>query len=117
MSALEKISSVIAEELNNFKKVYVKSLHSENPLLQEIVAHVTKSSGKMMRPILVLLSAKISGGITEKTIKSAVALELLHVASLIHLSVVAFRLLWQNLKTKLLYWVVISSFPQHFVKQ
>ena len=88
MSALEKISSVIAEELNNFKKVYVKSLHSENPLLQEIVAHVTKSSGKMMRPILVLLSAKISGGITEKTIKSAVALELLHVASLIHDDVV-----------------------------
>ena len=88
MSALEKISSVITDELNNFKKAYVKSLQSENPLLQEIVAHVTKSSGKMMRPILVLLSAKISGGITEKSIKSAVALELLHVASLIHDDVV-----------------------------
>lgn len=88
MSALEKISSVIADELNNFKKAYVKSLQSSNPLLQEIVAHVTKSSGKMMRPILVLLSAKLSGGITEKSIKSAVALELLHVASLIHDDVV-----------------------------
>lgn len=88
MSALEKISSVITDELNNFKKAYVKSLQSGNPLLQEIVAHVTKSSGKMMRPILVLLSAKISGGITEKSIKSAVALELLHVASLIHDDVV-----------------------------
>ena len=88
MSALEKISSIIADELNVFKKAYIKSLDSENPLLQEIVAHVTKSSGKMMRPILVLLSAKISGGITEKTIKSAVALELLHVASLIHDDVV-----------------------------
>ena len=88
MSALEKISSVIADELNNFKKAYVKSLQSSNPLLQEIVAHVTKSSGKMMRPILVLLSAKISGHITDKSIKSAVALELLHVASLIHDDVV-----------------------------
>ena len=88
MTILEKISSVIADELNNFKKAYVKSLQSENPLLQEIVAHVTKSSGKMMRPILVLLSAKISGGITDKSIKSAVALELLHVASLIHDDVV-----------------------------
>lgn len=88
MSTLEKISSVVADELNNFKKAYLKSLQSENPLLQEIVAHVTKSSGKMMRPILVLLSAKISGGITDKTIKSAVALELLHVASLIHDDVV-----------------------------
>ena len=88
MTTLEKISSVIAEDLNNFKKAYQKSLQSENPLLQEIVAHVTKSSGKMMRPMLVLLSAKISGGITVKTIKSAVALELLHVASLIHDDVV-----------------------------
>lgn len=88
MTALEKISSVIAEELNSFKKAYHKSLQSKNPLLQEIVAHVIQSSGKMMRPILVLLSAKLSGGITEKTIKSAVALELLHVASLIHDDVV-----------------------------
>ena len=88
MTTLEKISSVIAEDLDNFKKAYHKSLKSSNPLLQEIVAHVTKSSGKMMRPTLVLLSAKISGGITEKTIKSAVALELLHVASLIHDDVV-----------------------------
>ena len=88
MTTLEKISSAVAEELNNFKKAYIQSLQSENPLLQEIVAHVTKSSGKMMRPILVLLSAKLSGGITEKTIKSAVALELLHVASLIHDDVV-----------------------------
>ena len=88
MTTLEKISSAIADELNNFKKAYIQSLQSENPLLQEIVAHVTKSSGKMMRPILVLLSAKLSGGITEKTIKSAVALELLHVASLIHDDVV-----------------------------
>ena len=88
MTTLEKISSAIADELDNFKKAYIQSLQSENPLLQEIVAHVTKSSGKMMRPILVLLSAKLSGGITEKTIKSAVALELLHVASLIHDDVV-----------------------------
>jgi octaprenyl-diphosphate synthase len=88
MTTLEKISSVIAEDLDNFKKAYHKSLQSSNPLLQEIVAHVTKSSGKMMRPILVMLTAKLSGGITEKTIKSAVALELLHVASLIHDDVV-----------------------------
>lgn len=88
MTTLEKISSIVAEDLNNFKKEYHTSLQSSNPLLQEIVAHVIQSSGKMMRPILVLLCAKLSGGITEKTLKSAVALELLHVASLIHDDVV-----------------------------
>lgn len=88
MTTLEKISLPVAEDLHRFKIAYRQSLHSSNPLLQEIVAHVTKSSGKMMRPILVFLSAQLCGGVTEKTIRSAVALELLHVASLIHDDVV-----------------------------
>ena len=88
MTTLEKISLPIAEDLHKFKVAYKQSLSSNNPLLQEIVAHVTKSSGKMMRPILVFLSAQLCGGVTEKTIRSAVALELLHVASLIHDDVV-----------------------------
>lgn len=41
-----------------------------------------------MRPLLVLLTAGICGGITQSTIHSAVALELLHAASLVHDDVV-----------------------------
>ena len=88
MTTLENISLPISEDLHKFKLAYKQSLHSNNPLLQEIVAHVTKSSGKMMRPILVMLSARLSGGITESTISAAASLELLHVASLIHDDVV-----------------------------
>ena len=88
MTTLENISLPISEDLHKFKLAYKQSLHSNNPLLQEIVAHVTKSSGKMMRPILVMLSAGLSGGITESTISAAASLELLHVASLIHDDVV-----------------------------
>ncbi len=88
MTTLENISLPISEDLHKFKVAYKQSLHSNNPLLQEIVAHVTKSSGKMMRPILVMLSAGLSGGITESTISAAASLELLHVASLIHDDVV-----------------------------
>ena len=88
MTTLENISLPISEDLHKFKVAYKQSLHSNNPLLQEIVAHVTKSSGKMMRPILVMLSAGLSGGITESTINAAASLELLHVASLIHDDVV-----------------------------
>ena len=88
MTTLEKISLPIAEDLHKFKVAYKQSLSSNNPLLQEIVAHVTKSSGKMMRPILVMLSAQVSSGVTEKTISAATSLELLHVASLIHDDVV-----------------------------
>ena len=88
MTTLENISLPISEDLHKFKVAYKQSLHSNNPLLQEIVAHVTKSSGKMMRPILLMLSAGLSGGITESTISAAASLELLHVASLIHDDVV-----------------------------
>lgn len=88
MTTLENISLPISEDLHKFKVAYKQSLHSNNPLLQEIVAHVTKSSGKMMRPILVMLSAGLSGGVTESTISAAASLELLHVASLIHDDVV-----------------------------
>ena len=88
MTTLEKISLPIAEDLHKFKVAYKQSLSSNNPLLQEIVAHVTKSSGKMMRPILLMLSAQVSSGVTEKTISAATSLELLHVASLIHDDVV-----------------------------
>lgn len=88
MTTLDNISLPVSEELHKFKLAYNKSLHSNNPLLQEIVAHVTKSSGKMMRPILVMLSSKLCGGVTDSTISAAVALELLHVASLIHDDVV-----------------------------
>ncbi len=84
MTTLDNISLPISEELHKFKVAYKESLSSENPLLKEIVTHISKSSGKMMRPVLVLLTAKLCGGITVGSINAAVALELLHVASLIH---------------------------------
>ena len=44
--------------------------------------------GKQLRPIMVLLSAKMCHGVNEKTIQTAVAMELLHTASLVHDDVV-----------------------------
>lgn len=60
------------------------ALQSNNPLLMQMVKHVINSSGKQMRPLLVLLCAQLCGKITEASIHAAVSIELLHVASLIH---------------------------------
>lgn len=60
------------------------ALQSDNPLLMQMVKHVINSSGKQMRPLLVLLCAQLCGKITEASIHAAVSIELLHVASLIH---------------------------------
>jgi len=57
-------------------------------MLQQVLDYIRARAGKQLRPLLVLLSANISRGITDKTIQTAVALELLHNATLVHDDVV-----------------------------
>jgi octaprenyl-diphosphate synthase len=53
-----------------------------------IARYIIRQKGKKIRPLLVLLSAKISGGITERTYRGALLVELLHTATLVHDDVV-----------------------------
>lgn len=82
------IKSPIAAELEDFKKLFESTLSSSNLLLNSVIAHIRQKNGKMMRPILVLLSAKLFGKVCPATLHAAVALELLHNASLVHDDVV-----------------------------
>jgi len=88
MNILSEIKQPIQDSFLLFQNTYDEVLSSANPTLSLLLEHVKKSQGKQMRPLLVMLSAGICGGITEVTIHSAVALELLHIASLIHDDVV-----------------------------
>ncbi|MEG2151483.1 MAG: polyprenyl synthetase family protein [Bacteroidaceae bacterium] len=89
MDMLSAITSPITDELVQFKELFDSSLTNSNPLLNEVLVHICQRRGKMMRPILVLLVAKLSGGgISKSTLHAAVALELLHTASLVHDDVV-----------------------------
>jgi len=71
-----------------FEKTFVSALSTENPLLLSVNDYVLQKSGKQLRPMLVLLSAKVCGPVNQSTIDSAISLELLHTASLIHDDVV-----------------------------
>lgn len=82
------IKSPISEELEGFKRLFDSSLSSSNLLLNSVIAHIRQKNGKMMRPILVLLAAKLYGKICPATLHAAVSLELLHNASLVHDDVV-----------------------------
>jgi len=55
------IKSPISEELEDFKKLFESTLSSSNLLLNSVIAHIRQKNGKMMRPILVLLAAKLFG--------------------------------------------------------
>lgn len=82
------IKSPISEELEDFKKLFESTLSSSNLLLNSVIAHIRQKNGKMMRPILVLLAAKLFGKVCPATLHAAVALELLRNASLVHDDVV-----------------------------
>ena len=88
MDKLELIRKPIANELDRFKELFDASLTSSNPLLNEVLSYIKKRNGKMMRPILVMLMAKLFGNVTDSTLHAALSLELLHTASLVHDDVV-----------------------------
>ncbi len=73
---------------HQFEEAYADALQTGNPLLQQVFDHLVAGRGKLLRPILVLLAAEKAHGVNEKTIQTAVALELLHTASLVHDDVV-----------------------------
>lgn len=82
------IKQPILAELEKFNHLFDASLSGSNLLLNSVIAHIRQKSGKMMRPMLVMLAAKCYGVPTPATYHAAVALELLHTASLVHDDVV-----------------------------
>ena len=85
---MDNFRSVIQTEFKQFEAVFAEILQSDNPLLSEVLDYVYTKRGKQLRPIMVLLSAGLCRGITDKTIQTAVSLELMHTASLMHDDVV-----------------------------
>ena len=52
--------------------------------MNKMVSHVCNSGGKKIRPIILMLSTEICGGDSKKSVDAALAIELIHSASLIH---------------------------------
>ena len=88
MDKTELIKRPIEKELGEFRELFESSLESSNPLLGEVLSYIRKRNGKMMRPILVMLMAKLFGHINSSPLHVALSLELLHTASLVHDDVV-----------------------------
>lgn len=88
MDKIELITQPIERELEAFRQLFDSSLQSSDPLLNEVLSYIKKRNGKMMRPILVMLMAKLHGVLNDATLHAALSLELLHTASLVHDDVV-----------------------------
>lgn len=91
MDKLAQIKRPIESDFRLYDHVYedtMKGSSGDNPLLTMVLSYVAAKRGKQLRPILVLLAANMCHGVSDKTLSAAVALEMLHNASLIHDDVV-----------------------------
>lgn len=85
---MEFINKIIGPELKTFEKKFGEAVKSETLLLDTIMNYIIKRKGKQLRPMFVLLSAKLHGEINESTYRAAALVELLHTATLVHDDVV-----------------------------
>lgn len=89
MDVLQHIRKPIESEMDTYRQVFDSYMVHTNPLLREVLATIANRKGKMMRPMLTLLAAKLIGGaVNEDSIYAAATFEFFHTASLIHDDVV-----------------------------
>jgi octaprenyl-diphosphate synthase len=86
--SLKGIHGPIDTELEHFRGYFRGAMRSRVFLMDQVIQYLLRQKGKQMRPILVLLSAKAAGGISESTYRGAALVELLHTATLVHDDVV-----------------------------
>ena len=85
---MELATKIISKELKEFEVHFKQAVKSNVSLLDKIMQYVVKRKGKQLRPMFVLLSAKLGGEINDKTYRAASLVELLHTATLVHDDVV-----------------------------
>ena len=85
---MELAKKIIGKELELFEMHFKEAVKSRVSLLDRIMQYIVKRKGKQMRPMFVLLSAKLNGEINDASYRAASLVELLHTATLVHDDVV-----------------------------
>jgi octaprenyl-diphosphate synthase len=85
---MELAKKVISKELDLFEVHFREAVKSRVALLDRIMQYIVRRKGKQLRPMFVLLSAKLGGEINDASYRAASLVELLHTATLVHDDVV-----------------------------
>ncbi|MBN9298161.1 MAG: polyprenyl synthetase family protein [Filimonas sp.] len=81
---MQLAKDVIAPELNIFTEYYENAVKSNALLMDRVMSYLVAKKGKLMRPMFVLLCAKLGGEVNEQSYRAATLVEMLHTASLVH---------------------------------
>lgn len=85
---MELAKKIISEELIQFETHFREAVKSRVALLDRIMQYIVKRKGKQLRPMFVLLSARLGDTVNDSTYRAASLVELLHTATLVHDDVV-----------------------------
>lgn len=81
---LTEITNCIQKELKDFEEMFASCFSADNSSLDNMLKYIVSLKGKRIRPIITLLCALSFGKTTKQTFRSAIVVELLHTASLLH---------------------------------
>lgn len=81
---LARVEELIGGELEQAERVFLSEVSSKHPYVHDVLQHITRFQGKRLRPILLLLSAAATGGVNDSHFVLASAVEMIHLATLVH---------------------------------
>lgn len=81
---LQAIQLPVRDKLDEVSKAMARIVASELPLVGQVSAHLLAMRGKLFRPTLLLLSSEVTEEPEEQAVTLAAALELIHLATLVH---------------------------------
>lgn len=84
MKDIASIKQPVIADFQRFEEMFKTAFESDNQQLTEIYNYLLTNVGKQVRPTLTLLCSKLCGQINDMALQAAVALELMHTASLLH---------------------------------
>jgi octaprenyl-diphosphate synthase len=84
----ERVAALVGADLAAVEVEIRRELVSPVPLIQEMGGYIAGAGGKRLRPIVLLLAARLAGYHGPRAVRLACAVELLHTATLIHDDVV-----------------------------
>jgi octaprenyl-diphosphate synthase len=85
---LDSITALVQDDLQQVERLLREGMRSVAPLIPEVGEHAFASGGKRVRPLLVLLCARLCGYRGPRAVQVASAVEFLHTATLMHDDVV-----------------------------
>jgi octaprenyl-diphosphate synthase len=85
---LNEMTRPITRDLEAFDRKLNQHLSADSALINSVIKHIMSSRGKRLRPALVFLSSRSGGHYSPKLVDAALAIELIHTATLLHDDVV-----------------------------